>query len=88
MFILRGRGVDRLYFLHHPSIKVLWQLLFSLVGVPQVLSSIAREILLGWHVSFIHEKCKKVLTVSPLCILWTIWNEGNQRLFEKEEQSI
>ena len=46
---------------------------WSVLGNP----SLSLDTLLGWNVSFIGKKHKKVWTVGPLCIFWSIWKVRN-----------
>ena len=52
-----------------------------------MLHSTVREIMLGWHGSFIGRKRKKVWRAASFCLFWTIWKERN-RSFENMELSI
>ena len=73
--------------LHCARTRVLWHLLFSLLGVSWVLPSSVREALLGWHGSFMRKKRKKA-PATPLCLFWTVWKERNSRTFDNEGRSI
>ena len=74
--------------LHYTRTRVLWHLLFSLFGVVWVLPSSIREVLLGWHGSFVGKKRKKTWRAAPLYRFWTIWKERNSKTFDNEGQSI
>ena len=52
-----------------------------------VILELIREILLGWHDSFVCGRNFKAWKATPLCIFWTIRKERNQRCFESEELS-
>ena len=45
----------------------LWHFVFSLFGVPWVLPSTMKDVLLSWHGSFVG-RLKKVWYASPLCL--------------------
>ena len=47
-------------FIHCVKTRVLWNLLFSLLGVLWILPSLVRDTLLGWHGSFVGKRRKKV----------------------------
>ena len=66
--------VDRIL-LHCAMLWVLWDLLFSLIGVSWVPSCLVKKSLLGWHGSFTGKACKKAWQVVPLCLFWTMWKE-------------
>ena len=53
-----------------------------------VMQPTVREILLGWHGSFVGRKRKKIWRAAPLCLFWTIWKKRNRRSFENVEFSI
>ena len=74
--------------IHCTKTKVLWELLFALFGVMWILPLSIREILLGWHGSFMGKKRKKVWMTSPLCFLWMVWKERNRIALDNEELSI
>ena len=60
--------------------------MFSTFGVQWAISESIRETLLGWHGSFIENKCIKAWRVAP-CIFQTIWKERNSRYFDSKELS-
>ena len=44
-----------------------------------------RQMLLGWHKSFVGKKReKKVRRATPICLFWTVWKERNSKTFENE----
>ena len=47
-------------FIHCVKTRVLWNLLFSLLGVLWILPSLLRDTLLEWHGSFVGKRRKKV----------------------------
>ena len=47
-----------------------------------------KEILLGWHGSFVGKKCRNVWMTTPLCLFWSVWDDKNRIAFENEEISI
>ena len=73
--------------LHCSKASLLWQLVFSLLGVVWVVHSSVKEMLLGWHGHFVGKKRKKACNVAPLSPFWTVWKERNKRVFENVELS-
>ena len=74
--------------IHCDKTRFAWHILFSLFGVSWVLPSSMRELLLSWHGSFVGRKRKKVWQAIPLCLLWTIWKERNNRALDNKELSV
>ena len=74
--------------IHCIKAKVLWDLLFTLFSVSWVLHSSVKEVLLGWHGSFVGKKRRKVWRATPLCLFWMVWKERNRIAFENQEFSI
>ena len=58
--------------IHYTKARVLWELSFALFGVMWVLPFSIRDILLGWHGSFVGKKCRKVWMAAPLCLFWSV----------------
>ena len=54
--------------IHCSKARLLWDLLFFIVGVNWVFPSLVRETLLSWCGSFVGKKHKKALIVAPLTI--------------------
>ena len=68
--------------IHCTKARVLWELLFALFGVMWVLLYSVRDTLLGWHVTFMGKKCRKVWMTAPLCLFLAVWKERNRIAFE------
>ena len=66
--------------IHCDVTRDLWHFVFSLFGVPWVLPSTVKDVLLSWHGSFVG-RLKKVWYAAPLCLFWTVWRERNSRAF-------
>ena len=60
---------------------MLWSLLFSLFDVQWVLHSSIKRNLIGWHGAFVRKRKEKARRVGPLCLMWTLWKERNERVF-------
>ena len=61
--------------------------MFTLFNVLWVLPLSVKEVLLGWHGSFLGKKRRKVGRAAPLCLFWTVWKERNRIVFKNEEFS-
>ena len=67
--------------LHCAKTRVLWELLFSLVGVAWVNPSSVWDTLLSWNGSFIAKDQRRIWKVGPLCIFWVVWKGLGMVLF-------
>ena len=65
---------------------MLWSLLFSLFDVQQVLHSSIKRNLIGWHGAFVSKRKKKAWRVASLCLMWTLWKERKERVFNDMER--
>ena len=65
---------------------MLWSLIFSLFGVQWVLHSSIKRNLLGWHGAFVGKRREKTWRAAPLCLMWTLWKEINERAFNGIER--
>ena len=72
LFCVAEESIDHLL-IHGTKARVVWELLFNLFGASWVLPSSVKEILLGWHGSFVGKKRVKVWRTAPLCLFWTVW---------------
>ena len=66
---------------------MLWSLLFSLFDVQWVLHSSIKRNLIGWHGAFVSKREKKARRAVPLCLMWALWKERNERVFNDIELS-
>ncbi|RVW62551.1 putative ribonuclease H protein [Vitis vinifera] len=74
--------------LHCSRTRVLWDLLFTILGVSWVLPCSVKETLLSWHGSFVGKKRKKMWRAAPLHIFWTVWKARNCLAFKDDMVSI
>ena len=79
-------SVDHL--LIHCGVARLWHFLFSFFSILWVLPFSIKDLLEEWHGGFVGKKRRKVWRTTPLCLLWIIWKEQNQRTFEGEQHTI
>ena len=69
------------------KVTMLWSLLFSLFDVQWVLYSSIKRNLIGWHSAFVSKRNEKAWRATPLCLMWTLWKERNERVFNDTECS-
>ena len=63
--------------LHCEATRVLWNLLFSLFGIPWVNPFFVWDTLLGWRGSIVRKCWRLVWKAGPLCIFWSVWKASN-----------
>ena len=80
-------SVDHL-FLHCPVALELWNMVFGLFGVYQVMPLSVVGLFACWQGRFGHHRNGDIWTVVPHCLLWCIWKERNSRCFEDIEHSM
>ena len=91
----RGDGICRigatwnisdLLILFCKKAAILWSLIFSLFGVQWVLHSSIKRNLFGWHGAFVGKRREKAWRATPLCLMWTLWKERNERAYNDIER--
>ena len=66
--------------------RVLWNFVFRSFGVQWVLPNRVIDLLDGWwNMLGIHSS--DIWNTIPLCLMWMIWRERNNRTFEDKEKS-
>ena len=80
-----GETVDHLM-LHCPLAVVLWNFFFWVFDVHWVVSGCVMDMLFGWR-NWFGKHYLEVWNLVPLCLMWTIWGEQNQRIFEDKANS-
>ena len=63
-------------------------MLFNFFSVLWIIPSLVKEVLFGWHGSFVGKKRRRVWRATPMCLFWMVWNERNKIAFESDEFSI
>jgi hypothetical protein len=81
-----GESVNHL-FLHCEVAQVLWSMVFSLFVVTWVMPEGVLELLACWH-SQQGNISAEVWRIVPLCVMWIIWRERNEKCFEDQERSM
>lgn len=61
--------------------------MWSLFGIPCMFSLSVKELLFGWHGRYVVKQYRQILRFAPLLLVWCIWREYNDRIFNKEEHS-
>ena len=74
--------------LHCPVAGELWNMIFSLFGVPWVMPRGVVDLLYCWNGRLGRSEAGKIWKAIPHCIMWCIWRERNARTFNGEESSI
>jgi hypothetical protein len=77
--------VDHLL-LHCPRAAMLWDFVFHSFGVFWLLPGRVVDLFLGWR-NWFGKHSSVVWNLVPLCLMWTIWWERNQRIFDDKERS-
>ena len=80
-----GETVDHLL-LHCPVARVLWSWIFHTFGVLWVLSGKVADLLFSWW-NGLGRHSSDIRNLVPLCLMWIIWKERNQRTFEDVSSS-
>ena len=68
-------------------LRLLSTLIYSLFSVEWVMHSSIRRTLLGWHGFFVGKKRENAWRVALLCLMWTLWKERNERVFNDIKRS-
>ena len=66
---------------------MLWRLLFSLFDVQWVLHSSIKRNLMAWHGASVCKGKEKAWRAAPLCLMWTLWRERNDRVLNDNERT-
>jgi hypothetical protein len=80
-----GESVAHLL-LHCPVAGVLWTWIFHIFGVHWVLSGTVADLLFSWW-NGLGRHSSDLWNLAPLCLMWVIWKERNQRIFEDVSSS-
>jgi hypothetical protein len=81
-----GESVDHLL-LHCGTARALWNAFFDRFGLCWVMPCSVKELLASWWSSD-RSRSAVVWKMVPLCIMWCIWSERNNRCFEDSSRSI
>ena len=80
-----GETVDHLL-IHCPVAAALWSWVFQSFGVHWVISGTVASLLFSWW-NGLGRHSLDIWNMVPICLMWTIWKERNQRTFEDVSRS-
>jgi hypothetical protein len=81
-----GETVDHLL-LHCSVAAELWRFVYKMFGVDWVMSRCVLDRLAGWRNRF-GKHSSDIWKLGPLCVMWSLWRERNNRTFENVEHSM
>uniref|UniRef100_A0A2N9GKS0 Rhodanese domain-containing protein n=1 Tax=Fagus sylvatica TaxID=28930 RepID=A0A2N9GKS0_FAGSY len=71
--------------LHCEVATALWNYVFTMFGIQWVLPATVLDMLFGWH-NWFGKRSSAVWNLAPLCVMWSLWQERNRRIFEDLEK--
>jgi hypothetical protein len=78
--------VDHLL-IHCEVAAALWGFIFQRFGIQWVLPAKVMDLLFGWFNGF-GKHSSDIWNLVPLCLMWSLWQERNSRVFEDKEKSL
>ena len=72
--------------LHYERAYRLWSFVFITFGLSWVIPRSIPNLIFGWW-NWLGKYSSQIWNLVPLCILWCIWKEWNQRTFEDLDSS-
>uniref|UniRef100_A0A2N9H1C3 Reverse transcriptase zinc-binding domain-containing protein n=1 Tax=Fagus sylvatica TaxID=28930 RepID=A0A2N9H1C3_FAGSY len=78
--------VDHLL-IHCEVAAALWGFVFQRFEIQWVLPAKVIEVLFGWF-NVIGKHSSDIWNLVPLCLMWSLWQERNSRIFEDKEKSL
>ncbi|KAG2709629.1 hypothetical protein I3760_05G248700 [Carya illinoinensis] len=81
-----GESVNHLL-LHCETARALWCVVFRRVGLNWVMPKSVLELLASWAMPGGNLHVKAMWKMVPICIMWCIWQERNERTFEDKERT-
>jgi hypothetical protein len=80
-----GETINHLL-IHCDKAVGLWSFVFQKFGITWVLSGCVLDLLFGWY-NGLGKVQSKIWNMVPLCLLWTLWCERNNRTFENSDRT-
>jgi|UniRef100_A0A2N9FF34 hypothetical protein len=78
--------VDHLL-IHCEVAAALWGFIFQRFGIQWVLPAKVIDLLFGWF-NGLGKHSSDIWNLIPHCLMWSLWDERNSRIFEENEQSL
>ena len=72
--------------LHCEAAAGLWSFILNMFGIQWVLPARVLDLLLGWY-NWYGRHSSDVWNLVPHCLMWSVWQERNRRIFEDSEKS-
>ena len=73
--------------LHCEVTTASWGFVFQMFGIQWVLPAKVIELLFRWFNGF-GKHSSDIWNLVPLCLMWSLWQERNSRIFEDKEKSL
>ncbi|KAG2684712.1 hypothetical protein I3843_10G086000 [Carya illinoinensis] len=82
-----GESVEHLL-LHCEIARALWCEVCSRIGLNWVMPAMVVDVLACWGIPGGLPHIKAMWKMVPICIMWCIWQERNERTFEDKERTL
>ena len=82
-----GEAVNHLL-LHCEVARALWNEVFQRMDLAWVMPESVVDILACWTFIRGGHQIKEIWKMIPICIMWCLWQERNERTFEDKERSM
>ncbi|KAG2720879.1 hypothetical protein I3760_02G054900 [Carya illinoinensis] len=82
-----GESVDHLL-LHCEVVRGLWNEVFRRLDLGWVMPDSVVAAIASWTGLRGNNQIKAIWKMIPICIMWCIWKERNERTFEDKERSL
>ncbi|KAG6705367.1 hypothetical protein I3842_07G176000 [Carya illinoinensis] len=82
-----GESVDHLL-LHCDTVGTLWNEVFTRLDMAWVMPKTVKAALASWPNVSGRQPIRAMWKMIPLCIMWCLWQERNERTFEDQERSL
>jgi hypothetical protein len=82
-----GESIKHLL-LHCDVARDIWCFFYSLFGVEWVMPQRVLDLLSSWGNSLGRGQVQQIWKQVPLCVMWGLWRERNDRHFEDVEMSV